>query len=85
MTVNIQGKCGCCVAQVFLDRLRIVTGSEGSDCVRVAKVMEADLGHAQFCHNQLECPVRCLGCDPVTGLIREYQAGFFVVILIVLS
>ena len=85
MAIGIQGKCSGCMAEILLDCLHIVTGTERSNCIRVAKVMEADQGHPQFCHNQLECPVSCLGSDPVSGLIREYQTGFFVEILVILS
>ena len=73
------------MALIFLDSFGIVTGSEGSHCVRVTKIMEASLGHTQFCYYQFERPVSCLGCDPVTGLIREYQTGFFVEILVICS
>ena len=77
MTVGIQGKCGSCVTEIFLDSLHIITGLEGSNCVRVAKIVEADVGHAQFCHHQFEGPVSCLGCDAVSGLICKYQTRFF--------
>ena len=83
MTVSIQCKRGSCVTQILLDSLHIVTGAERSNCVRVAKVMKSGFGHTQFGHHQLECPASCLGSDPVSGLVREYQTGLFVEILIV--
>ena len=77
MTVHSQGKSGSCVTQIFLNRLHIITGFEGNHCVRVAKIMEADFGHVQFCHHQFECSVSCLGRDPASGLICEYQIKDF--------
>ena len=82
MAVDIQGKGSCCVAQVFLDGLHIVIGLERSNCVRVTKSAKAGFGYTRFCHHQFECPVSCLRCDTMPGLIRKYQAGFFVEILI---
>ena len=65
MTVGIQGERSGCVAQILLNRLHIVTGFQRNHCVRVAQIVESDILHIQFRHNQFECPVQSLGCYPV--------------------
>ena len=64
------------MAQIFLYGLHIVTGFQGNNCVRVAKIVEADPLHPKLCHNDFECPVQCLGCDPVSNFVRKDQIVF---------
>ena len=61
------------MSQIFLYCLHIITGLQRNHCVRMAQIVESDILHVQFRHNELECTVQRLGCYPVADLVREDQ------------
>ena len=59
MTIHIQGKGCCCVAQVALDCFYIVPIFDGNNSVLMAQIMKTHLWTAQLFDDPLEATIDC--------------------------
>lgn len=77
MSIDIQRKRRCRMSKVPLHRLDIVTGMDCGNCVAVAKIMEASLGHTDRCDNALVAVIHIVRRNMTAQLVRKDKAAVF--------
>ena len=65
------------MSKVPLHRLDIITGMDRGNCVAVAKIMEASLGHTDRCDNALVAVIHIVRRNMTAQLVRKDKAAVF--------
>ena len=75
MTINIQGECRGSMAQMFLHRFNIITSTDRGYSKRVAQIVEAGIGSANFCDNLFKFQIDGLMLQVMPQLISKHKTG----------
>ena len=73
MAVNVQGKRGCSMAKVSLDRFYIIPRTEGRNGITVTKIMKTGIRTANGRNNFFEVPDNSLWNQMATQLVGKHQ------------
>lgn len=73
MTVDIQSKRCCCMAQVALDSFDIIAGAQGCHCIGMSQIMETSIWPPDSSHGPFECAVDSWFCQVLSDWIGKHQ------------
>ena len=77
MSIDIQRKRRCRMSKVPLNRLDIITGMDRCNCIAVAKIVEASLGHTDRCDNALVAVIHIVRRNMTAQLVCKDKAAVF--------
>ena len=73
MTVYVQRKRCCGVAEIALNGLDVISCPDSSNCVAVSQIVKTGVGTANGCHDPFVFPVNGGLRQMMTGLVCKYQ------------
>ena len=75
MAINIQGECCGSMAQMFLHRFNIITGTDGRNGKRMAQIVKTGVRRTNFCDDLFEFQIDGLMFQMMTQLISKHKTG----------